>query len=504
MRSPHEKWIRAQLADTFRERASAAFAHLADDPVGFAEEVLGLTVWDRQREILESVRDNDRTIVVAGHKVSKSTSAIALALHWCAAAHPGRDTRVFLTAPSAHQVKNILWEELDKRLEAIERRDPKLRRLLGGDLPKDPTVGWRMASGAQIVGITTDKPERLAGLSGGWVLIIVDEGSGYRDDLFEALEGNEAGGAKLLALSNPTRPAGWFFDATTDGEWSVHRVPSTESPNVIAGERLIPGLATRGWVERMRRKYGPDPERNPVYQVRVMGVFPERAESQVVSLANINDAMRRWSPDGGNGEGRLRIGVDPARYGVDEAVVQAVRGSYAFTPRVESGEIDGPELAQIVIDEVYRLRRLPIDRTVVVRVDGVSVGASVVDALRYHPACSKWGDIVVEVHEGFRPAEKHPKRYGNLRSEAWFGLDEWLAAGGAIPNDRELRKELLGAKFVFDREQRQVLQDKDRMKKELGKSPNRADALTLAVSPIPHVAGDYESAQDFEDDLDDW
>lgn len=492
------RWMKGKLSATARTRAAGRFEQYADDPVGFAVDVLAIHSWPRFEDVLVSVRDKSRTLTVGGHKVSKSTAAAALALWWGAAAHPTRDTRTIFTAPSAHQVKNILWNELTKRLEWLEENRPKVRAWLGGELPKDPMSGWRMASGAEILGLTSDQPERLAGISGAWVLIVIEEASGYRDDLFAAIQGNEAGGAKLFALSNPTKPSGWFFDGTTNGEWNVLRISSLESPNVEAGERLVPGLATLEWVERMKRLHGPDPESHPEYQVRVLGVFPERAENQVISMRALKDAQARWRPDL-EAFGPLVIGVDPARYGVDECVIQPVRGMHAYPARILGGATDGHDIAEAVVEEVLRYRRLPEDETVIVVVDGVSTGASAVDMLRYHDAHRKRGIIGIVVHEGFRPAYD-VKRFANARTEAWFALDEWLGHGGRVQPNQELQKEALAALYKFDHEARLVMEPKDRMKKRLGRSPNRADALSLAVTPRPPSAVEYQNDLPEDDD----
>ena len=43
-----------------------------DDPVAFVQEALHETLWSKQKEILESVRDNKRTAVPACHAPGKS------------------------------------------------------------------------------------------------------------------------------------------------------------------------------------------------------------------------------------------------------------------------------------------------------------------------------------------------------------------------------------------------------------------------------------------------
>ncbi|MGH7549078.1 MAG: hypothetical protein ACREMM_13050 [Gemmatimonadales bacterium] len=57
----------ADLGELLASRARSKqdrrnFHRYRNDPDGFARKVLGVTLWSRQREIVESVRDHDRTI----------------------------------------------------------------------------------------------------------------------------------------------------------------------------------------------------------------------------------------------------------------------------------------------------------------------------------------------------------------------------------------------------------------------------------------------------------
>ena len=52
--------------------AEELFEHCRLNPVYFCEEVLGVKLWDKQEQIIESVRDNDNTSVASGHGVGKT------------------------------------------------------------------------------------------------------------------------------------------------------------------------------------------------------------------------------------------------------------------------------------------------------------------------------------------------------------------------------------------------------------------------------------------------
>ncbi len=85
---------------------------------------------------------------------------------------------------------------------------------------------------------------------------------------------------------------------------------------------------------------------------------------------------------------------------------------------------------------------------------------------------------------------KEPDRFPNRRSELWWALrdalhpdDGWLT----LPDDDRLRADLTQATYRIDSKGRTVVEGKDEMRKRLGRSPDYADAVMLALSP--HVYG---------------
>lgn len=453
-----------------------------DDPVAYFTHELGVTPWSRQEGILRDLAAHDRVAVASGHKVSKSNTA-AGASFWWSATRPG--SRTILTAPTFTQVKKILWKE-------IGALHPRVRDSLGGVVPKDPLTGITFANGSEVFGVTTDDPDNLGGYSGEDVLWIVDEGSGFDDGLFEAIEGNAAGGVKILVLGNPLRTTGWFHEVFRGrrGKWVKHHISSEESPNVTAKRVVIPGLAVLEWIERMREQHGPDYTRSTIYQRRVMGQFPEHASDAVIGIAMMNAAQRLWPTMAPSG--RLRVGVDVARFGDDETVIQPVRGRYAYPAKTLRGA-DGPEVAGHVIAEVRRLANG--ETAVPVNVDGIGVGASAYDSLQKSPA-AHGGDIeVFDVQasaaatdtddESPDDAEERESAFHNLRAQLWFAVGDWLNSGGAVPPDADLEQELLAPKFFYDMRGRKQVEAKKDIKKKIGRSPDRADALALAIYHAP-------------------
>ena len=104
-------------------------------------------------------------------------------------------------------------------------------------------------------------------------------------------------------------------------------------------------------------------------------------------------------------------------------------------------------------------------------VDGVGVGAGVVDRLR------QLGLDVIDAQAGTKPVD--PSRYFNKRAEMWAAMKEWMQSGASLPDDQELIADLTGLTYHFAPGGQLQLEKKEDMKKRGLPSPDMADALAL-------------------------
>lgn len=455
------------------ERALAQRLH--DSPVEFARVCLGLECWSRQREFLLAVAENPRVAVRSGHKVSKSTSLVILALWWAMTRERGI---VVMSATAGHQLADILWPELVRVYNAAPVP-------LGGKLSEDYHRGLRFSGGRRIFGkkVEDTSPESFAGISSPNLLYLIDEASGFPDALYEAARGNLAGGGKLVATSNPTRIGGWYYDAFHGGAegWKTLHIDSRESPNITGREPPVPGLATAQWEADMARDFG---RGSPAYSVRVEGNFPRAGDCTVNPLELVEAAQGRATDDGGE----LRFGLDVGRTGDDPSVLCSVRGKHAFRFDATQGQ-EGDVVAGWVLSIVRDLRT-DADARPLVRIDLIGVGTSVYDHLKHEPSIRAVG---VNVAENANDA----RRFARKRDELWFAGQSFLK-DGSIPADGELHGELTAARYSFDPRGRYVVESKDELKKRLKRSPNKADAFNLAVSSDPVAVFDEQTADDFD------
>lgn len=419
-----------------------------------------------------------RIAIRAGRKVGKSFLAAILALWW-----PVRypDGRVIITATTDRQVRGIIWRDI-RRL---------IRQSQGYEWPhqaKIPSVGIQWEDGRAIEGYTASTAEGAAGTSGAHLLFIVDEASGVEDYIFHTLLGNMAGGGTLVMISNPTRPGGFFYDAFNSRAalWRTYKISSRESPNVLSGTADFPGMATRDWVDEMAEAWG---RGTALYQVHVEGEFPAQADDCIIPLGDVLAGIERYKAEcDERGElqwdehdGPLELGVDVARFGDDESVIAARRGRKLLA-LVPVRNADGPTLAARVSRLAAELNRGPVDARPLVKVDIIGVGASVFDFLARDSSLRVVG---VNVAESATDSE----RFANRRAELWHHLARWLRNGGAIPDDSKLQAELAAPRYDYsDPKGRMRVEAKDQFKRRLNRSPDRADAVALAVyelSPGP-------------------
>lgn len=463
-----------------------------DDPVRFQREILGVDPWDAQIRILEALRDHNRVSVKSGHKIGKSRLAGGAALWWYSSFDAAR---AVMTSTTARQVDEILWREVRMLyaragmcLECVLRSkaEPyaRIRRpcphssLLDGDLSDTARSGLRSADFREVVGFTAKQAEAVAGISGEAILYIVDEASGVPKQIYQAIEGNRAGGAKLLLLGNPTKNEGEFYDAFHSKArfYVTFTVSSESTPNAVSGERLIPGLATREWIEEKKEEWG---EKSPLYLVRVKGEFAEAEEGKIFNLHTIEVAEQRHSDT--PAEGRLYIGVDPAGEAGqgDEIILCPRRGLRQLGFRAFRGLDAAGHLAQVLA--MIAEHKLPRETPVVVVDREGSVGIKVYRALRAYAEEHPGTFEVVAVRASDRSL-RQPELYDRMRDALAASLSSWLEAGGAIVEDAKLAKEL----HLWEWRQRadgrvKLYPDKDTARKLLGRSPDRYDALALST-----------------------
>ena len=439
------------------------FQRNREDPVAFIEETLGVRLYSRQREIAEAVRDHDRVATKSGNATGKTLVAVCVSLAWLAA---GPGNCVAVTSATEGQLKRVYLREMRRRL-----KHGRAREFFGGATITDSEV--RLRDDWFLTAFSTDEAEAAQGLHAERLLVVLDEASGISEIVWDAVEGLLAGGdAHVLAISNPLRTSGSFYDAfhSKRDEWHTITVSAFDTPN-FTGERvpraLSRNLVSRRWVERLERR---NPEGSE-YVVKCLGQFPTRADDAVVARADLEQAHEQII----EAALPLVIGVDVARFGGDKTVLAVREGHRVRVAKVYAGK-DLMWTTGAVLDLARELHAAKGRKPRIV-VDDVGLGGGVTDRLR------EIGEFQITAFNGSGRASSRDAV--NRRSELWLLAGEVMPLLDLDGGDDELSQDLLAPTFSFASDGARMVEQKSSTRKRLRRSPDRADAvlLTLAVSP---------------------
>lgn len=439
----------SRTLDDLRER-------YGDDPHGFMREVLGLDLWDGQARIVDAAHKHPRVAVYSNNSLGKGFAVAPFALWWVLC----RDGFAVLTATTERTVRQSLMRYVRRAFYA-------------GNLPGQLfEYSLRLDGEDRLIAFTSNSADRITGIHDPRLLVVIDEAQGVEDHVFEgvfALVTSEQ--SKIVLLGNPLRPQGKFYEACTSDRWHSIGLSAYDHPNVIEGREIYEGAVTRGWIEYMRSEYGED---SPVFVARVLGRFPDTSINGLFERQWLIDGAERFESKKLEHEAQTRrtvLALDVARYGADASSLATVQG-----PIVRSvtswRDTD-------LVKTARRFQRAGEDATPfggrrpVMVVDAHGMGSSVVDNLR------DWGWAVEEFY-GWSPAT-NTKRFLNKRAESYFALREALRNGrAALPKNETLFQELLAVTWFLNSKGQIQLEAKDEIKIELGRSPDLADAVTMA------------------------
>lgn len=438
------------------------FREYRGDPVQFVREIFSIEPTAQQKELLRSVAvPGSQTAVRSGHGVGKS-SALAWLVLWFLWTRP--DAKVPCTAPSAHQLEDVLWSEIDYWRQRMpdQMRDATI-------VLQDKVSIEGMGREHYAVARTArkEKPEALQGFHARNLLFVIDEAAAVPDEVFELMRGAlTTKHARVVMTGNPTLTSGYFYDA-------FHRNADLWSRFVFSG--VDSPLVSRDYIAQIIEEFGEDSD---VYRVRVSGEFPRQSLLQFIPMDLVEVASGRHLDSSLYEFAPVVLGVDVSYYGDDRSVIFLRQGLYS--ERLWVGrDIDTVDYAALVA------RYVAERKADAVMVDVVGWGAGVFDALRR--MVGKVTVVAVNASASSSRAE-----YGNKRMEMWAGLKQWLEDGGAIPPLQDLKADLTAPQFSYALRSGKLLLESKQMMKEVRKvsSPDNAEALALTFAyPVVKAQG---------------
>lgn len=439
------------------DRQIENFLKAKSDPVWFVKNVIKSDLYDYQKNVLNSVKNNPKVAWRSGHGCGKTATSAWTAL-WFLTTRTR--SKVITTASAWRQVQKQLWPEIHRWHRKADWE--VIGWHLDDFIPLSLMMKIKGYDDWFATGEASDVPEKMEGFHADNIFFIIDEAKAVLDATFESIEGalttggSGRGEAKQLVISTPPpEKVGYFYNIFTRKVpgYTLHHTSSVDSPNV-----------SREWIEGRKNAWGED---SAIYKNRVEGEFSDTSDDTLIPLKYIEEAVNKeveTGPDYYNG-------VDVARFGSDRTVVLLRNGQKVVKIKV---------VKQYDVMQVSGLVKGSIDtyNPIAVNIDVIGIGSGVVDRLKE----LGYKNIVgINVGAGARDSEK----FKNLRAELYWGIRERFLQGDiSIPDDEELIGELANIKYKYTSRNQILIESKDDIKKRGLKSPDKADALVLAFADM--------------------
>jgi len=487
-----------------------------------------ILLYDKQVDILYSLRDNDETVVYAGNKLGKDFIA-ALAVIWFFASRT--PCRIITSSAGQSQLRSVLWGEMSNFLMTSLYPFPfTVNDLL---LRKETSPGI-LDPKSYVRGIVTNAPENLQGhhLAEGpneepRTLALFDEASGINDEFNDAVE---TWAHRKLIIGNPLPCSNFFFRSSKDGDikkeignglhTKVIQIKGSDSPNVRfaesqigkgkkpTGKNIIDGVLT--YNEYMKRRKLWDPVRQCIgldaefYTGVEVLLFPpdwlnkgEEAHREIIrALLKIKRKNKKFVRKG------KALGIDTAEGG-DNTVWTVVDTKGIIAQYTESTT----DTSVIPNKTIALMNQHGISHLNTV-FDSGGGGKQHADILR------RQGYEVRNVSFASSPTPPEDEgdfssAYVNLRAEMYHKAsllfnpsreEQGDTVFGISPNLRELRRQLAVMPLLYDQEGRIYLPPKskpsDNYKGEtiqgmIGCSPDEADSFVLGVYGLQHPITEF-------------
>lgn len=500
-------------------------AELLQDPIKFTKLCWpDLWLYDKQQEIMESVRDNDETIVPAGNMLGKDFIAALIALWFYCSRKPAK---VVTSSVDSFQLETVLWGEMRRFVQTSRYPLPiRMTHMLchqkqrdGSDEPLSALIGRVAQKGEGMLGqhiaMTADGRPR--------TFMIFDEASAIEDQAYET---STTWAQRILVIGNPYPCENFFRKFVKEGDVKrpsgkgyyrkIIRIKAEDSPNVryvraqqakgIKEEDLdikiiIPGVISypeyakrRSTWDKIRQTISLDAE---FYEgAEILLYPPEWLDRAARVAAALHDSTRRAKTMGVDtaegGDSTVWTVID--EYGiifsrsiktVDTSVILGETIKLMDTYHLEDHQVlfdrggGGKQHADYLRVQGYNVRTIAFGEAPTPNPDAQRKPGFPSNTKRLH-----------EAEERYVYKNRRAEMYGLLRhklldpvtNEVGFGIPAGMT---------ELRRQLSPIPLLYDGEGRLYLPPKTRPKTSeskiptltdlIGCSPDEADSLVLAV-----------------------
>jgi phage terminase large subunit len=418
-------------------------------PTEFCVKKLNLIPYLWQIEAMESVAMGQPTSVVAANGSGKTDRLVAVLVLWCLYSFP--KAKVVFTSGSYRQLMNQLWPAIRKH-----RTKFPAWNFLSEEI--------RTPEGGFALGFSTDDPGRAEGWHGeadAPLFLIIDEAKTVPDAIFEAFD--RCTRAFELWVSSPGMARGQFYDSHHKNQslYWTRKVPSTECPHIPESRR-----------EQDRIKYGVD---HPLYRSKHLAEFTADNELMILSSDKLKRALENQPKPETSGE---VVSFCDFAAGRDENCLAVRRGNVAKVVKAwtERDTVQGArQFVRLFESEGLKPGQIWGDA------DGL--GTVMIDQL------AEMGWHINRFHGG--QAAKESDEYANLIGEVWHSASLAIQRGEVYLGelDPTTFDQITTRKSEWTLTGKLRCEDKEKMRKNGLKSPDRADALLAVIALGAHHSG---------------
>lgn len=499
-----------------------------------AYELFGARLDKKQEDVLYSVQYHPKTVVSSGTARGKDyvTAVASSCFLYFTPRWNSRtglmieNTKVALTAPTDRQVKIIMMPEISRLFNKARQQGFDLPGKLNSNGIRTPFEEWFL------IGFKADEDnhEAWTGFHAVHTMFAVTEASGLGEGVHNAIEGNLQGDSRLLLVFNNNTGSGYAANAMKLKSFKAFRLDSLDAPNVTEKRLVIPGQVDWGWVNgrveewcqiisesEFREEEGDfwwenDSGRflyrpNDLFRVKVRGMAPKVSSGKLIPPEWIERAQERYKEfkkQGFKVTAPLRLGVDVAGMGRDSSSFVPRYGS--LVEKIEMVHSGGTANQTEIAGKTISILRMNTDTfTGVIPqafIDTIGEGAGVFSILTEAKTTKPAEHANLHFHSvkfSYAPEfmgnelKDYTGQYTflNMRAYLFWAIRDWLnplhKKDAMLPPDPELAQELGEIQWKFRSDGSIQIEEKEEIKKRLGRSPDKSDGLANTFYPVNDV-----------------
>jgi hypothetical protein len=217
-----------------------------------------------------------------------------------------------------------------------------------------------------------------------------------------------------------------------------------------------------------------------VARIKILAIHPESSEDSLIPLTWIEAAQERWELHKKPEMKGIR-GVDVAGMGCDTSIFADRYDNWVDelkSPMCADPTLIPMRLAGDIKSEASKFDFIPID--------SIGVGAGVFSRLKEQGVDNVYCFKNSYGARGLTD-KTEARKFLNMRSYTHWALRDFLdpsfGSEAMLPNDDELKAQLTEIKYKIRSDGKIQIEEKDEIKKRLGVSPDKSDALAQTFAP---------------------